>query len=295
MNRLFTLCFLMAVTFGSLQSQGLLDMLEEEAAETEPLTEYATTTFFSTRIINGQSVENPYPGDLIFVISHHFGSLNQGAYDFWGLDQATIRIGFDYGVNERLALSIGRSSYEKTFDGFFKYKLLRQQTGQRHIPVTLSWFSGMYLKSMKWVQPSPAYEFHHRLSYVHQLLIARKFSRSLSMQLTPALVHKNLVAQTNDPNTSFILGAGGRARITDWVTINAEYFYRFNQPVSFDSYNSFSIGFDFDTGGHIFQLHFTNAQPMFESAFLNETLGNWLDGDIYFGFNITRVFGLKKP
>ena len=276
-----------------LPAQGLLDLLEEEAAETEPAAEFTTTTFFSTRVINGQSVENPFPGDLIFIISHHFGRLNQGAYEMWGLDRASVRFGFEYGVNERLALSVGRSTYEKTFDGYFKYKLLSQQTGLRDIPVTLSWFSGAYIKSMKWPQPDDALEFHHRLSYVNQIMIARKFSRDFSLQLTPAWVHKNLVTSRDDPNDLFVMGVGGRLRITDWVTLNGEYFYRFNTPESFDSYNAFSVGFDIDTGGHIFQLHFTNTQPMFERGFLTETRGNWLDGDIYFGFNITRVFGLK--
>ncbi|TVQ12748.1 MAG: hypothetical protein EA361_10665 [Bacteroidetes bacterium] len=289
--------FLVFALFSSflLPAQGLLDLLEEEAASEGPEAEYVSTAFFSTRVINGQSVENPYPGDLIFIISHHFGSLNQGSYELFGIDNATIRMGFEYGVNDRLALSLGRSTWEKNFDGFFKYKLLRQQTGLREVPVTVSWFSGVYIKSERWAQPDRGYDFHHRMSYVHQVLVARKFSPGFSLQLTPAWVHKNLVPGADDPNDLFVLGAGGRMQLTPWVSFNAEYFYRFNPPQSFNTWNSFSIGFDFDTGGHVFQLHFTNSQPMFERAFLTETRGNWIDGDIYFGFNITRVFGLRKP
>lgn len=267
--------------------QDLMDLFEGEAETTE----YAVNTFFTTRTINGQSVENPYPGDLIFVISHHFGRLNQGAYDFFGLDQATIRLGLEYGVNERLALSIGRSSYEKTFDTFLKYKILRQQSGLRNVPITLSWFSGAYLKSQKW-PPGVDYNFEHRMSYVHQVLVARRFSRALSLQLTPAWVHQNLVKTGEDPNDSFLLGGAGRLRVTDWVAISIEYFYLFNKPDSYQAYDSFSIGFDLDTGGHVFQLHFTNSQPMFEPGFLTHTRGNWLDGDIYFGFHISRTFSL---
>ena len=274
-------------------AQSLLDMLEEDSREFLPGTEYTQTTFFSNRIINGQSVEGHHPGDLIFIISHHFGRLNQGAYEMWGLDQATIRLGLEYGVNERLSVYAGRSSYEKTFDGFFKYKLLRQQSGKKEIPITLSYFSGVYLKSQKWAVQERDYAFRHRMSYVQQLLIARKFSRDFSLQLTPAWVHSNLMASRNDPNQIFVLGAGGRMALSPWASLNAEYFYRFDKPLSFETFNAFSVGFDFDTGGHIFQLHFTNAQPMFEKAFLTETTGNWLKGDIYFGFNITRVFGLK--
>jgi len=284
------LCMAFVIS-GKIYAQELLDMLEEE--NEEPQQEFVTNTFLATRIINGQSVENPFPGDLIFIISHHFGRLNQGAYDFWGLDQATIRLGFEYGINERLAVSIGRSSYEKTYDGFVKYKILRQQSGLQNMPLSISWFSGAYIKSQRWAFPERDYTFAHRVSYAHQLMIARKFSRSLSIQLTPAWVHRNLVDLRDDPNDFFILGAGGRMALTNWVTLNAEYFYRLNPHSVEDFFNTFSVGFDFDTGGHVFQLHFTNAQPMFEPGFLTETRGNWFDGDIYFGFNIKRVFTLK--
>ena len=290
-RKIIFLSVLILLFSGKILAQGLLDLLEDEADE--PQTEFTTNTFLTTRIINGQSVENPFPGDLIFIISHHFGRLNQGAYDFWGLDQATIRLGFEYGINDRMAVSIGRSSYEKTYDGFVKYKLLRQQSGEKNIPLTVSWFSGAYLKSQKWALPDRDYTFAHRVSYANQLLIARKFSRNLSVQLTPAWVHRNLVEFRDDPNDFFVIGAGGRIALTNWVTLNAEYFYRLNTQSSEDFFNTFSVGFDFDTGGHVFQLHFTNAQPMFEPGFLTETRGNWLDGDIYFGFNIKRVFTLR--
>ncbi len=288
---IIALLFAAFVFSDKLNAQGLLDVLEED--DEEPQQEIVTNTFLATRIINGQSVENPFPGDLIFIISHHFGKLNQGAYNFWGLDQATIRLGFEYGVNDRMAISVGRSSYEKTYDGFFKYKLLRQQTGMNNILVSVSWFSGGYIKSQRWELPERDYTFAHRVSFAHQLLIARKFSRNLSVQLTPAWVHRNLVELSDDPNDYFILGAGGRMAITNWVTLNAEYFYRLNTRSSDNFFNAFSVGFDFDTGGHVFQLHFTNAQPMFEPGFLTDTRGNWFDGDIYFGFNITRVFTVR--
>jgi hypothetical protein len=144
------LALLLLIWIADASAQNLMDLLEEEE---EVKAEFATNTFFTTRVINGQSVENPYPNELIFVISHHFGQINQGAYQFWGLDQATIRLGFDYGVNDRLALSIGRSSYEKTYDGFLKYKLLRQQTGLKEVPLTVSWFSGIYIKSQRFDCP----------------------------------------------------------------------------------------------------------------------------------------------
>ncbi len=284
----YLICCFTLFGLKGLGAQDLMDLFEDDVEEAE----YAVNTFFSTRVINGQSVEAPYPGDLIFVISHHFGRLNQGAYELFGLDQATIRLGLEYGVNDRLSVSIGRSSYEKTFDAFFKYKLLRQQTGLGDVPVSLSWFSGAYFKRLKWPAGTD-FELKHRMTYVHQLMLARQFSRQFSLQLTPAWVHRNLVKVADDPNDYFVLGFGGRLRVTDWVAISGEYFYRFNEAVSVDSFNSFSLGFDLDTGGHVFQLHFTNSQPMFEPGFLTDTRGSWFDGDIYFGFHITRTFALR--
>ena len=282
------LFFFVACVSVPVSAQELMDLLEEEDT-----LEYVTNTFKSTRIINAQSVENPYPDNLIFVISHHFGRINQGAYHLWGLDNATIRLGFEYGVNDRLAIAVGRSSYEKTFDGFVKFKLLRQQTGLGGMPMTVSWFSGVYLMSLRWGQDETERVFSDRLSYVHQLLIARRFTPALSLQITPALVRKNLVHDPGDPDSMFALGLGGRIGITNRITLNAEYYFRFSKPVSPGFYNPLSVGFDFDTGGHVFQLHFTNTQPMFERGIISETRGSWLDGDIYFGFNITRAFQLR--
>jgi len=291
MKRIFIVLFaFFSVTFHS-DAQSLLDLFDEDEVELQK--QVVTNTFFSQRVINGQSVETPFPKNLIFVISHHFGSLNTGAYELWGLDQASIRIGFDYGITDKLSVSLGRSSFEKTYDGFFKYRIL-WQTENNKIPISATWFSGAYLKGKKWDDETRDYLFLHRMSYVHQLLIARKFSDKFSVQLTPAWVHKNLVAKADDFNNLFLMGIGSRIRVTKWVAVSGEYFYRFNVSESDNYRNSLSLGLDFDTGGHIFQLHFSNSKPMFERGFLTETAGNWLKGDIYFGFNITRVFDLRK-
>ena len=269
----------------------LMDMLGDD----EPTTEYTYATFKSTRVISGQSVENPAEGVLQFVVSHHFGRVNQGAYDLFGLDQATVKLDFQYGITDRLAVGIGRSSYQKTFDGFVKYKALRQSTGVKKMPITLSYVAGADLNSLKWQYPDRDNHFSSRVSYFHQLLIARKFNEDLSLQLTPTVIHKNLVETTNDPNDIMALGAGGRYKLTQRFSLNAEYFYLITEETANEFENVLSIGVDIETGGHVFQLHFTNAQPMFERGFITETRGKWADGDVYFGFNINRVFTIKKP
>ncbi|MCF8334484.1 MAG: DUF5777 family beta-barrel protein, partial [Bacteroidales bacterium] len=137
--------------------------------------------------------------------------------------------------------------------------------------------------------------FSSRVSYVHQLLIARKFNNKLSLQLSPSLVHKNLVESSDDSNDIISSGIGGRYKITNSLSINAEYFHVFTESAAEKSENALAIGVDLETGGHVFQLHLTNAQPMFERGFITETQGKWSNGDIYFGFNINRVFTIQKP
>jgi hypothetical protein len=263
--------------------------------EDAPQQNLAYATFKTTRVVNGQSIESPAPGVLLFIISHHFGTLNTGPYELFGLDQSTIRFGFEYGVNDWLTLGLGRSSWEKTYDGFFKLKLLRQQTGLRNIPLSVSWFSSTALNSLKWQDPERSNYFSSRLSYVHQLLIARKFSPGLSLQFTPSIVHKNLVPAAIDKNTAFALGFGGRTKLTQRTAFNFEYFYLLPDQYVNSVNNSLSLGFDIETGGHVFQLHFSNSKPMFERGFITETQGKWSRGDIFFGFNITRVFTMRKP
>lgn len=278
--------------FLSSPAQDLMDLFGEE----EQTTDYAYATFKTTRIVNSQSIENPAPGVLLFIISHHFGKVNDGAYNLFGLDQATMRIGFEYSINEWLCLGIGRSTFEKTVDGFAKVKLLRQSSGLRNMPVSVSLFSSTSLNGLRWQDPERENYFSSRMAYTHQLMIARKFGSNFSFQLMPVLVHKNLVPTENDSNDIFALGAGARVKITNRITFNSEYYYVFPNQRDDEIYrNSLSLGFDIETGGHVFQLHFTNSQPMFERGFITETRGNWLDGDIYFGFNITRVFTIKKP
>lgn len=284
---------ILALGLNTLIAQGDLMNLLESGEES---TDYTYATFKATRLVLGQSVENPAKGTLVFLIQHHFGYINSGAYEFWGLDQATIRLGLDYGINDWLTLGVGRSSYKKTYDGYVKAKILRQSTGAVNMPVTLSYFGSLSLNSLKWSEPDRENYFSSRLAYTHQLLIARKFSPAISIQITPTLVHKNLVETTEDANDIFATGIGGRFKLTNRVSLNAEYFYVLpDQIVKQDYDNSFSVGFDIETGGHVFQLFFTNSNPIFESGFITETRGKWGDGDVYFGFNISRVFTIVKP
>lgn len=255
---------------------------------------YTTGTFKTTRLINGHSVENTGKGVLDVKISHRFGKLNGGTYELFGLDNATMRMGFDYGITDALMVGIGRGTFEKTYDAFVKIKILSQSAGKRTMPVTLNYVPTIAYKTIKFSNPNRKNYRSSRLSYTHQLIIGRKFSENTSLQLMPSFTHQNLIKLATDPNDLLAIGIGGRQKLTKRVSINAEYYYQIPGYKLTGSTNCLSIGFDIETGGHVFQLHFTNSPGMSERAFITETTGHWSKGDILFGFNISRVFTIGK-
>ena len=286
--------WLLSGTYMVFAQDDLLKMLE---SNTNPEVNYSTATFKSTRILNSHSIERMQEGQLDFRISHRFGRLNTGAYNLWGLDQSNVHFSLEYGVTDKIMIGIGRGTYEKTFDGNLKYSLLRQSTGAVKMPVSVSLFASTALNSLHWQDPERTNYFSSRLSYAYQVLIARKFNQSISAQISPTLIHRNLVPTDLDPNDIYALGLGGRIKLTKRLSLNAEYFYKINPPNNFPSletYNPLSIGFDLETGGHVFQLIFTNSLAMIEKGFIGETTGKWTRGDIHFGFNISRVFTVKQ-
>lgn len=246
-------------------------------------------TFKSTRIVNNHSVELFSPKKLDLRISHRFGLLNSGFYELFGLDQAKIRIGLEYGLVNNCMVGIGRSTFNKSYDGYLKYILLKQSKGIKNQPFSLVYLSSFNLNTLRKSQSD--YPFLGRLSYANQLMIASKISSQFSIQVMPSIIHWNMVENNNQQNNIFILGAGFRYLITKSVAINSEYFYRFLHNSS-DYYNSFSIGLDIETGGHVFQLHITNSMGMDEASFMTRTYNSWSSGGIHFGFNISREFNL---
>ena len=268
--------------------EDLLSLLVGEEEQT-----YTTATFKTTRIINMHSVENAAAGVMDFRISHRFGFINSGAYDLFGLDQALMRIGFEYGVTDRLMVGFGRSNVNKAYDSFLKYKILRQGSGKRNIPVSVSYFASAVCNTVKWSDPNRDNYFSSRMQYTHQLLIARKFNNDLSLQLTPTLVHKNLVPTVQDKNDILAMGFGGRYKLTQRFSVNGEYIYVLPNQITSTFYNSLSLGVDIETGGHVFQLHLTNSTSMLEPGFITESVGQWKNGGIHFGFNVSRVFTVK--
>lgn len=293
MKKIILMLFILS--YGSAMAQDdLLKMLDNES--TGPI--YATATFKSTRVINGQSIENIAKKHLDFRISHRFGTLNSGFSNLWGLDEARIRIGLEYGITDRLMIGAGRSSHQKTYDYFVKYKLLRQ-SNRWYEPVTISVFAGAYTNTMATTTDMKFYNNLERQMYVGQLLIARKFSDRVSLQLTPTYLHRYKTESQIDENDVFGTGIGGRFKLSKRTSFNAEYFYTVKKIgtayVRDPQYKDcLSLGFDIETGGHVFQLHLSNSRGMVENQFIGATTGSWGKGDIFYGFNISRVFSFDK-
>jgi hypothetical protein len=294
-NSSFQIFVTVVITLASLPGMAqddLMSLLEQEVNKDKPR-EFTTATFKTTRVINSHSVENVAEGVLDLRISHRFGYLNTGAYELFGLDQATMRLGLDYGITKRWMIGIGRSTYQKQFDGFTKYKFLRQAKGG--MPITASGMATMMYKSVKFENPQRENYHTSNMYYCGQLIIGRKFSEGFSLQLMPTMFHYNLVQNVNDPNDVFALGIGGRLKLSRRVSINTEYYYQLPGYQLDGTTNSFAVGFDIETGGHVFQLNFTNSTGMTERSFISETTGDFFDGDIHFGFTISRVFTIVKP
>jgi len=254
---------------------------------------FVEQTFSGTRTVIGQSVDIAPNGEMHLDIQHHFGPLNSGFYDFFGFDQAATRIGLHYSFNDWLAIGVGRTTIEKVWDGSLKIRVLRQKTNGG-MPLSLTYFTSMGINSLKWDDNTRTNDFSSRISYTHQLILARKFGDRLSMQIVPSLVHRNLVEKETDDNDVYTLGGAVSIKLSETIDINAEYHYILSQQTAKDFNNSLSLGIDINTAGHVFQFFLTNSQGIIEQHFIPATSGKWTNGDIHIGFNIVRSFTIKQ-
>ena len=284
------LSLLFLLTCPSLFAQDLIGELGGESEKKE----FSSATFKSTRLINFQTVETVGPKTLDFRISHRFGPVNSGAYNAWGLDgPASIRLGLDYCYDGRFMIGIGRSSVEKMVDAYLKVRILRQ-TIDNQMPISMTLFSGAYRNGLK-TSGGPLDPFYYpidRFSYVNQLIIARKFSPSFSFQLAPFFVHYNIVNSITDKNDMYGIAAATRIKFSKRSAITLEYAWRYPNDYSLETkyYDSFGIGYELETGGHVFQVHLTNSFGIADNQYLARTTDTWNAKGIHLGFNISRVF-----
>lgn len=269
------------------------DDLLKGIEDSTPKKERVTNAFKSSRVINGHSMEFIGAGVLDFRILHRFGPVNQGVEQFFGFDQASMRMGFDYGLTKNLTIGIGRTTFKKELDGFIKFRPIWQTKGPGGSPVSVVLVAGMSIQTLKNTDPSKTVTFNSRVGYYYQAIVGRKFTNRFTLQLSPTLVHRNEVVSA-DENDVYAVGVGGRYKITRSLAFVVDYFYVANGLPHSAGTNPLSVGVDIETGGHVFQLHFSNTSGMNERAFITETVNKWGKGDIMFGFNLSRVFTLKK-
>ena len=250
--------------------------------------DYKSAAFKGLKIVNFESTKMVSKKEMYFVVSHRFGSLETGLKDFFGLDQAVTRLNLIYGVSDGINIGVSRSSFRKIYESSLKMRLIREKEGG--FPFTVVSSSNILINTSLDQQILPGLTFKNRLGYTTQLLISKKFNKNFSLQVMPTFFHDNYVDIDEQDNSQYVIGFGGRQKLTKRWSLNFDYGLHLNRAENSLYNNPLSIGFDLETGGHVFQLHFTNAQPMNTNGFLGQGTGDWGDGDIFFGFNLSRVF-----
>jgi hypothetical protein len=278
------------------------DLLKELEQSQKPETTNVIQTFKGTRIINGQSVETKGKGELEFIFAHRFDKINSGSYGAWGFDGfAMVRLGMEYGITDRLGVSIGRTFFynNKMVDAYVRYKVAQQTEGASNFPVTITTIGTVTYQaypnasdaaSANILLPSTS----DRMGYVLEVLVAHKFSSKFSAQVSPVFVHRNAVIQAYENNDDYGVSVGARYKLTRSFSLIGEYQTRLNTKENSPYYNSAGLGVDIETGGHVFQLVFTNGLGLNPQTILTQTDGKIANGDIHFGFNVTRTFQLRK-
>ncbi|UUF13046.1 MULTISPECIES: DUF5777 family beta-barrel protein [Flavobacterium] len=254
--------------------------------ETPSAKEKVNSAFKALKIVNLESTKLAAKGDLYFVVAHRFGSIKDGFEGFYGLDNANTQIKFIYGLTNGLNVSAARSEF--AYDFATKYMLFPQI--KDGFPVTIAGFNSLSINNTLKESLYPKLQFKDRLTYVAQLLISRKFSEKLSLEIVPSFFHQNFVEDVDQSNTQYAIGFGGRYKFAKRWSLNMDYAAHLNRAPNSLYKNPLSIGFDLETGGHVFQMHFTSSQAIDEAGYLGRTTGDWTKGDIFFGFNLARVF-----
>jgi hypothetical protein len=278
---------LLLVAFTSVNAQ---DELMKELDSVPKEKEVASAAFKGLQICNMQSTKLPAQGEFYFLVTHRFGDLKNGINNFFGLDNAFTKLGGIYGATDWLSLSVSRHTYQKTYEFAIKYRLANQQIDG--FPVTIVGFNTMDINSELDKDLYPGLKFNNRLAFTTQLLVSRKFSNSFSGELAGIFVHKYLYDALYDQKDVFLVGAGTRYKIAKRLSLNLDYAVRVNLPEETQSIyqNPLTLGLDIETGGHVFQLVFSNSQAMNDVAIFSNASGDWRKGSLYFGFNMYRVF-----
>jgi hypothetical protein len=264
----------------------LIFLFQVSAAQNDTAAEIIENNFRGTRFVNEHSVNLAEKGELLFLIQHRFGELDGGLYELFGLDQATMRLGFEYGITNSLNVGIGRSSWLKTYDIFAKYRILEQD---ENTPLSIAAVAGTSIPTLRNYFPSSENDLTSKSSAYGQLLLSANFGIA-AFQLSPGFISTGYLPAENKSFSLFTTGLAGSVKLSDMVSVNMEYLHWFNSE--FSGTKPLSLGVDLTTRGHLFQLILSNSQQMFSQSLFTATSGSWKSGTVYFGFNLIREFRL---
>ena len=283
MKQIFTSTFLICtlIVFSQDELLSEIDTVIEEPT-------YASAVFKGLKVINFESTKLVAKKGFNFIVSHRFGTVKKGFQNLFGLDEAVTHLNFVYGLSDNINISASRSSNQKIYEVATKFRLVNQQAGK--IPLTVVGYTSVLANTSLDTDNLPKLEFKHRLSYVAQLLVSRKMNNNLSLILSPTFFHDNYLTDDFQENSQYGVGFGGRYKLGKRWSLNMEYGVHLNRSENSLYKNPFSIGVDLETGGHVFQLLFTNSQSMNTNGVFGTSTGEWGESDVYFGFNLARSF-----
>lgn len=283
MKQIFTSTFLICtlIVFSQDELLSEIDTVIEEPT-------YASAVFKGLKVINFESTKLVAKKGFNFIVSHRFGTVKNGFQNLFGLDEAVTHLNFVYGLSDNINISASRSSNQKIYEVATKFRLVNQQAGK--IPLTVVGYTSVLANTSLETDNLPKLEFKHRLSYVAQLLVSRKMNNNLSLILSPTFFHDNYLTDDFQENSQYGIGFGGRYKLGKRWSLNTEYGMHLNRSENSLYKNPFSIGLDLETGGHVFQLLFTNSQSMNTNGVFGTSTGEWGESDVYFGFNLARSF-----
>lgn len=273
---------LLLIPFSLFAQEDLLKDIDSTSSEKVKV----ESAFKALKIVNIESTKLASKGDFYFVVAHRFSSIKDGFEGAYGLDNAVTQLKFLYGITDGFTLSAARSELAYDFSG--KFLLHSQETNG--FPVAIAAFTSLAINNTLKESLYPKMKFEDRLVYVAQLLVSRKVTTNLSLELAPTFFHENFVIDDNQDNSQYAIGMGGRYKFAKRWSVNVDYAAHLNRSSTSQFKNPLSIGVDLDTGGHVFQMHFTSSQGIHEAGFLGNTTGDWTKGDVFFGFNLLRVF-----
>jgi len=273
---------------------GLLKAQKESEYNASSETEYIEKTFNTAKLNNGQTTELLEKGKMQFLISHRMGNTSLGYKELWGFYQATSRLSLDLGITNKITIGLATNTSKKLFDGYIKYSILRQSIGQKQFPVNIVWYSTVAVNTSSLNYPEDKPYLEARTNYTNQLLISRKFNDNFSFQISPSILHRNMVATPDDHNTIFASGFLFKYKIGRKTSILADYFWvPSGQIYSYNRYNSLSFGIEFVTSKrHAFQIFFTNSTGMDDLSFIVDTREKFNPNGWHIGFNISTLFSL---